>query len=52
MLTYYHVGTGAGFFHQRHMALMQIAHGGHQRNAFALLPPAADLLAQQWQGFR
>ncbi len=48
---HHHVGAGARFIDQRHMAVVQVAHGRHQRDAFAFLAPAADLLTQHRQGF-
>ncbi len=46
-----HIGAGFGFVDQLHVAIMQVAHGRYQRHALAFHTQAANLLAQQWQGF-
>jgi len=43
--------VGFRFVNQLHMAIVQVAHGRHQRNALALTAQSADVLAQQRQGF-
>ncbi|MNI70043.1 hypothetical protein D3C73_1258300 [compost metagenome] len=48
---YHDIGARAGFINKLHMTFVQVAHGRHQRDAFPILTPAADLLTQQRQGF-
>ncbi len=48
---HHHIGAGFGFVHQLHVAVMQVAHGRHQRDTFTFLAQTANVLAQQRQGF-
>jgi len=43
--------VGFRFVNQLHMAIVEVAHSRHQRNALALTAQPADMLAQQRQGF-
>lgn len=46
----HHICPGFCLIDQLHMAVVQVAHGGNQCDAFAFLTQTANMLAQQRQG--
>ncbi|MNP51264.1 hypothetical protein D3C76_1455700 [compost metagenome] len=48
---HHHIGAGFGLFDQFHVAVMQITHSRDQSDTFTFLTQAANVLAQQRQGF-
>lgn len=47
----HHISPGFCLIDQLHMAVVQVAHGGNQCDAFTFLTQTTNMLAQQRQGF-
>ncbi len=47
----HHISPRFCLIDQLHMAVVQVAHGGNQSDAFAFLTQTTNMLAQQRQGF-